>query len=412
MEHLNKIENVRINLCPLLEGNNISSEVQPLKSSASNIIEKILEDANSKKEKIQNSLNADKIKKLENKKRELESNNIANSKRDQINNRIIYLRVSEKYRNAIKRTNTTAISSKAREIVNRSLADRFREKLLGELSCLGGDRLNLLAKPSTIKGKLTYEMSLKEASMQASIDHVFSEGEQNITSLAGFLAETKMSGHKNGIIFDDPVTSLDHLFRERVAERLVKEAKERQVIIFTHDLVFFHELIRSAKLEVSVLKHKILKSKGTSGIVSEGGWEKLNINGRITEIKNIAKEIKTRNIESESKEYSEKVTLIYSYLRETWERGVEEIMLNRVVTRLDAAVRTQNLHKVYVDDDDYRTVYRSMSRCSKFTGHDQPPVSWRGTPSIKEIEKDILEIEKFFKDRKERIKEVVKRRAG
>ena len=286
MEHLNKIENVRINLCPLLEGNNISSEVQPLKSSASNIIEKILEDANSKKEKIQNSLNADKIKKLENKKRELESNNIANSKRDQINNRIIYLRVSEKYRNAIKRTNTTAISSKAREIVNRSLADRFREKLLGELSCLGGDRLNLLAKPSTIKGKLTYEMSLKEASMQASIDHVFSEGEQNITSLAGFLAETKMSGHKNGIIFDDPVTSLDHLFRERVAERLVKEAKERQVIIFTHDLVFFHELWRTAaELKVKTCAQSIFRSKNASGIVSSGLWEKLDIKGRIKRLK-------------------------------------------------------------------------------------------------------------------------------
>ena len=103
-----------------------------------------------------------------------------------------------------------------------------------------------MQKPSTIKGKLTYEMSLKEASTQANVEDVFSEGEQNIASLAGFLAETKMYDHKNGIILDDPVTSLDHLYREKVAKRLVHEAKERQVIIFTHDLVFFHELWRTA----------------------------------------------------------------------------------------------------------------------------------------------------------------------
>jgi hypothetical protein len=41
-----------------------------------------------------------------------------------------------------------------------------------------------------------------------------------------------------GIVFDDPVSSLDHMRREQIARRLAREAKVRQVNVFTHDLAF------------------------------------------------------------------------------------------------------------------------------------------------------------------------------
>ena len=44
--------------------------------------------------------------------------------------------------------------------------------------------------------------------------------------------------HRSAIVFDDPVLSLDHRWRKRVAKRLVEETKNRQVIVLTHDLVF------------------------------------------------------------------------------------------------------------------------------------------------------------------------------
>ncbi len=43
-------------------------------------------------------------------------------------------------------------------------------------------------------------------------------------------------------MFDDPASSVDHRHRERIAKRIAKESLARQVIVFTHDPVFLHDL--------------------------------------------------------------------------------------------------------------------------------------------------------------------------
>src|SRR5690606_28260094 len=60
------------------------------------------------------------------------------------------------------------------------------------------------------------------------------------------MAELPTTENKSGIVFDDPVSSLDHMHRETVAKRLIAEAVHRQVIVFTHDLAFLFELNRAA----------------------------------------------------------------------------------------------------------------------------------------------------------------------
>ena len=56
------------------------------------------------------------------------------------------------------------------------------------------------------------------------------------------LAELKVANRECPIVFDDPVCSLDHNYRDKIAKRLVEEAKSRQVIVFTHDIAFLIEL--------------------------------------------------------------------------------------------------------------------------------------------------------------------------
>ena len=73
------------------------------------------------------------------------------------------------------------------------------------------------------------------------LDEILSEGEQRAIALGSFLAEMHLANHLGGIVFDDPVSSLDHYRRKDVARRLVDEAKIRQVIILTHDTVFLGE---------------------------------------------------------------------------------------------------------------------------------------------------------------------------
>jgi ABC-type bacteriocin/lantibiotic exporter with double-glycine peptidase domain len=54
--------------------------------------------------------------------------------------------------------------------------------------------------------------------------------------LAAFLADITGSGQPTPFVFDDPISSLDQEFEERVADRLVELLRTRQVIVFTHRL--------------------------------------------------------------------------------------------------------------------------------------------------------------------------------
>ena len=76
---------------------------------------------------------------------------------------------------------------------------------------------------------------------------VLSEGEQTAAALADFLTEIELNGACAGIIFDDPVTSMDHVRKESIAQRLVDEASLRQVIVFTHDILFTNYLATAAE---------------------------------------------------------------------------------------------------------------------------------------------------------------------
>ncbi len=87
-------------------------------------------------------------------------------------------------------------------------------------------------------GKSYRQLKLKGRNPNA----VLSEGEQKVIAIADFLAEMQLSEVNRGIIFDDPVTSLDNDRKKQIAERLANQATSKQVIIFTHDLVFFYHI--------------------------------------------------------------------------------------------------------------------------------------------------------------------------
>jgi ABC-type cobalamin/Fe3+-siderophores transport system ATPase subunit len=76
---------------------------------------------------------------------------------------------------------------------------------------------------------------------------VLSEGEQTAAALADFLTEIELNGTCAGVVFDDPVTSMDHVRKESIAQRLVDEASRRQVIVFTHDILFTNYLATAAE---------------------------------------------------------------------------------------------------------------------------------------------------------------------
>lgn len=75
---------------------------------------------------------------------------------------------------------------------------------------------------------------------------MLSEGEQRGLAIACFLADSHVAESGNAIIVDDPVNSLDHQRIRKVAQRFVREAsKGRQVVIFTHNVLFYQEVLRA-----------------------------------------------------------------------------------------------------------------------------------------------------------------------
>lgn len=64
---------------------------------------------------------------------------------------------------------------------------------------------------------------------------------------------------------------------------------------------------------------------------------------------------KIKKIDDKSGEIYRKATVdFYTDLRETWERLIEERLLNGVIGRFQSGVKTQSLKGVHVDDEDYK----------------------------------------------------------
>ena len=122
-----------------------------------------------------------------------------------------------------------------REIVTAELRNRIRQ----ETNNFDLKHIPLLINDSSRKGGSGFTVALGAQGRVANRE-ILSEGEQRALGLACFLADIGRQPVKHGIIIDDPVSSLDHIRLRRVAARLVEEAAlGRQVIVFTHNLVFF-----------------------------------------------------------------------------------------------------------------------------------------------------------------------------
>ena len=84
-----------------------------------------------------------------------------------------------------------------------------------------------------------------------------------------------------------------------MAKRLVKEGKKRQVIIFTHDIVFLNALQEEGREQVVPIGAKYIRSKptGTGFCDIEGPWDAMKgkqqllyIEGKLEKAKSFEKE--------------------------------------------------------------------------------------------------------------------------
>ena len=109
-------------------------------------------------------------------------------------------------------TSTTPLTRKSTDLTKRLVTDRLRDEFKGELTKLEFTHLAVEIKAAgDAKGALLRQLVFSNAPGVA-VSKVLSEGEARTLSLAAFLAELTTTPAGSAIIFDDPVSSLDHIY--------------------------------------------------------------------------------------------------------------------------------------------------------------------------------------------------------
>ncbi len=297
-------------------------------------------------------------------------------------------------------TKTQAITRKSttvtREVVTQKLKQSFRD----ELSRLGFRHVEVeLDEAGGAEGVLYHKLVLTRAP-GVELPKVVSEGEQRCLSIAAFFAELSTADDPSGIVFDDPVSSLDYKWREGVARRLVEEAKARQVIVFTHDVMFllllkqFSEDKGVAQLDQHVRNLPI----GAGVCVEELPWVALKVSKRVGHLRKLLQQAKKLHRDGHQAAYEKEASFIYGLLREAWERGLEEVLLGGVVERYRPGVQTQ--HVTVIADiavQDCRAVETAMTKCSRWLpGHDQAAGARADIPEPASLEADIAALDDWL----------------
>ena len=305
------------------------------------------------------------------------------------------------YQMCINETRTNSITRKSSDVTRRAVTEQLTRCFAEELDGLRFHHVEVeMVDAGGSRGALYHKLQLRRAP-GVDVSKVASEGEARCLSIASFFAELSTAADRSAILFDDPVSSLDHSWRESVAKRLVVESKSRQVIIFTHDMVFLLALVEKANELDVALQHQYLRRENTAAGLSsqELPWAAMKVRDRIGRMNVLWQDAERTFRKGDSGKYEKDASHIYGLLREAWERGVEEVLLAGTVERYRNSVQTQRANQLAdICDNDIRTLNVGMTKCSKWlTGHDQSPADSSPMPGPRELKEDIKELDDWIR---------------
>ena len=220
------------------------------------------------------------------------------------------------------------------------------------------------------------------------LSEILSEGEQKVIALADFLAEVELKSHAP-VIFDDPVNSLDYRRMDELVSRLVELSRERQVIVFTHNIWFTMELLsRFEKSPTDCSYYDVRADVPRFGIVSRGTHPRSdtykNLRGKLNAL-----------LQSAARETGEtQMALIekcYEYLRSICEVLVEVELLQGVTQRYQPNVGITKLPNIKFErlreaSEAILIVFEKCCRC--IASHSQPLETLNIRPSLSDLQMD------------------------
>jgi AAA domain len=304
------------------------------------------------------------------------------------------------YRQCFDDTATQSVTRKSTELTKKLVTDHLRKTFQDELSRIEFKHLAVeVQSAGGTKGALFHRLIFTNAP-GIPVTDVLSEGESRALSLAAFLTELSTASTGSAIIFDDPVSSLDHIWRERIARRLVAEAKGRQVIVFTHDLLFLRFLLDECSRQNVRCQNQYVRRDGAAGLCSpELPWIAMNVRDRIGRLRSLWQGADKLKRTSSPEAYEAEARNIYGLLREAWEQAVGEVLLYDVIERYRHSIETQKMRYLHdITKADCDAVEDGMTECSRWMrGHDHPPADGTPFPIPAELQKRINDLDDWVK---------------
>lgn len=286
--------------------------------------------------------------------------NIHFSKFETYVNNLVWVKKSEKA-NFAKRK----ITETEKFLSNKYFNQKYIETFNKECQKLNGN-FGIDINHTGSGGKSFKQLKLKGRNPNA----VLSEGEQKVIAIADFISEMHLSEVNRGIIFDDPVTSLDDFRKSDIAKRLVQESASKQVIIFTHDLVFVSSLIgHSSDQKLTYCCHWIESRNGNPGQVWLNNSPSFEREYRSSEpAKKYYSSAKKDDCPPASRESHVKSG--FTALRTCYEVLVINDLFKNVVQRFNERISVEALSSVCFDAEIIKELQDSFGQCCRYMeGH-------------------------------------------
>jgi len=311
------------------------------------------------------------------------------------------LKVAQRIDHAKRATDTTGITRKSTDLARAHVTDIVRDRFTRECDRLKLERVTL-SDVGGKKGQLRHRSSLLNAARDASLQQVLSEGEQTALGLAGFLTEAYFDGSKSALVLDDPVTSLDHVRRWEVACRLAEFAKDRQVIVFTHDVSFVGDLSRAAKRQQITLTERAIERTGDDHpgkTADQHPWNVKDVDARFGFLLQDLARIKRDRVSWRQSQYEVESGEWAGKLSQLWERVIGMEIVNCVVDRATTQVQPRMFRVIAriteADDAEFQTSYENCSFWA--TRHDKNPERNYVAPTVDELEAELARAKEWFR---------------
>jgi energy-coupling factor transporter ATP-binding protein EcfA2 len=295
--------------------------------------------------------------------------------------------------------NTASVTNAGKRLFKKYFGQVYSTKFAEECNVLNA-RFKIDLSHSGSYGNSYREFKIKDRLPKDRLpSQILSEGEQRAISLADFLAEIQQCEINRGIIFDDPVTSLDEERKSNIAKRLTSEAHHRQVIIFTHDLVFLSSILgHCEEQKIQFDCHWIEKLEGKPGIIwlrntpsYEKAYKKSGKAQHYYEISlNCSPEQREINIKSG-----------FAALRTSYESLVIFDLFGGVVQRFNERVSIESLSDVYFEKSITNEILDSFNQCCRYMeGHSHSDKYAYKKPERENLNEEIIR----FNDLKTKLK--------